>query len=203
MTTRQGKIILDNSEYFNQQAPAWDNMIKYDTAKLTQIVALADLHNGQAVLDVGTGTGIMLPLLREKVGPAGRVAAIDIAPEMLRRAQAKFGSLAEFFLADASALPFPDASFDRVMCFSVFPHFTDKAKALRELARVLKPGGTILVAHAEGRESLNAFHKALNDFVASHQLPPDEEMISLGALAGLKTEFAANGEDLYAVKFGK
>ena len=106
------------------------------------------------VLDVPAGDGFYSLLLARRVYPHGRVVAADISPAYLDRAReriTKHDLLApvEFREADAYALPFDDASFDAVWCAESLISLTDPVKALREMRRVVKPGGAVLVLEAD------------------------------------------------------
>lgn len=194
---------MDHKTFFNNLAAEWDNMPKPDQKKLAHIAARLQLQPGQAVLDVGTGTGVLLPFLREGIGPDGTLVAVDIADRMIARASEKYARLARLQTADVTALPFEDGTFDRVVCYSAFPHFPDKLAALREMARVLKPAGSIFVAHSEGREHINHFHHSLKSFVSQDQLPDDGEMRRLGTAAGCQAEFVENSQGYYILQFRK
>jgi len=194
---------MDHRAFFNERAERWDEKAHHDPAKLRRIAALAAPAPGAAVLDVGTGTGVMLPLLRAGIGSGGRLAALDVAERMTARAREKHGSTAAYLAADAMCLPFGAGAFDLVMCYSVFPHFTDKRAALCELARVLRPGGSIVVAHSEGRAAINAFHAGLQGLVNQDRLPENDVMLALGRAAGLVGRFLADEEGVYVVGFKK
>jgi ubiquinone/menaquinone biosynthesis C-methylase UbiE len=119
-----------------------------------QVLDLADLRPGEAVLDVGCGTGTLALEAQPRVGDAGRVVGIDPAPKQLARARAKAahrGLPLEFRLGVIEALPFPDASFDAALSTLMMHHLPDdlKRRGLAEIARVLKPGGRLVVADAE------------------------------------------------------
>lgn len=109
-----------------------------------------DLHPGQRVLEVGAGTGAFTLALAERVAPAGRIASIELQRAMLWRQARRLGGMASGVIAlhqaDAQALPFADSSFDRALMVAVLPMLRDKQGALRELRRVLRPGGLLLVS---------------------------------------------------------
>ncbi len=109
--------------------------------------ALGPIHPGEAVLDLGCGAGFDALLSAQLVGPQGRVVGIDLSPEMLAvaeagRAEAGFPQV-EFREAGVEALPFPDASFDAALSNGVLNLVPDKPAALREIFRVLRPGGRL------------------------------------------------------------
>ena len=112
---------MNHRAFFNERAARWDEKAHHDPDKLSRIAALAGLAPGAAVLDVGTGTGVMLPLLRAGVGPTGRLIALDVAERMAARAREKHGAAALYLAADALCLPFAPGAFDVIMCYSVFP----------------------------------------------------------------------------------
>jgi ubiquinone/menaquinone biosynthesis C-methylase UbiE len=112
-------------------------------------VAAMAIKPGDRVLDVGCGPGDFLPRLAQAVGPHGIVAALDHAPRFLVEARALISSLAirtpvEYIEGDALALPFPDSSFDSAHTERVLMHLDDPDRALRELRRVVKPGGQVV-----------------------------------------------------------
>ncbi len=107
--------------------------------------ALAEvgLAPGQAILDVACGTGVLTAGARSIAGPTGRVIGLDPSFGMLRRAERRGrGSLVRGF---AEALPFADASFDRVTMGYALRHVADLRSTFREYRRVLRPGGRVLL----------------------------------------------------------
>ena len=114
----------------------------------------AALPRGGTVLDVPAGDGFYTTLLARRLAPRGRVVAADISPAYLDRARARIArhdklAPVEFSQADAYDLPFDDASFDAVWCAESLISLTEPVKALREMARVVKPGGAVLVLEAD------------------------------------------------------
>jgi len=114
------------------------------------ILARAGIVPGDRVLDVGTGPGYLALAAAKLVAPGGAAVGIDASPEMIARARARAaqrGSQAEYTVATAESLPFESASFDVVVSRLVFHHLPGDAKvaALREMARVLRPHGRLLI----------------------------------------------------------
>ena len=106
-------------------------------------------HRGQTVLDVGCGTGLLTFEAAQRVGQEGRVHAVDVQARMLRRLQERL-SLTELVniqthQASVTKLPLQDNSVDHAIMISVLPMIADKGVALREVFRVLRPGGTLVI----------------------------------------------------------
>lgn len=120
-------------------------------ARTLEVLALAP---GQSVLEVGCGSGLILPIFAREVGPTGRIIGLDHAPAFVAEAQARVATegLAESVMieeGDAYHLPYPDASFDAAHCERVLIHLTDPTAALREMARVVRPGGRIVAVEPD------------------------------------------------------
>jgi SAM-dependent methyltransferase len=113
-----------------------------------------EIQPGSQVLDVGCGTGVLLPALAALVGPEGRVVGVDHAVTMLDRARERvdasgFGGVVELVHGDAAALPLPDATFDAVHVERVLMHLDDPDSAIREMRRVARPGARIVAAEPD------------------------------------------------------
>ena len=113
------------------------------------LVALADVKNGERVLDVACGTGIVARHAALKAGAAGMVVGLDLNKEMLRVAEtvsANAHPAIEWREGNAADLPFPAAAFDVVFCEQALQFFSDPVKALREMRRVLARGARAAVS---------------------------------------------------------
>ncbi len=111
----------------------------------------AEIAPGQSVLDLGCGVGTDAMLIAARVGPSGRVHALDLSAAMVARARAAEAGLAiDFSVADATATGLPDASVDVVWCNRVLLFVEDTSAALAEMRRVLRPGGRIVLYELDG-----------------------------------------------------
>jgi demethylmenaquinone methyltransferase/2-methoxy-6-polyprenyl-1,4-benzoquinol methylase len=111
-------------------------------------VAVANLREGQRVLDIAGGTGDLARAFAKKVGATGTVVHSDINESMLRQGRDRLideGLVLPTLICDGEALPFPSASFDLVSVAFGLRNMTHKDQALAEMNRVLKPGGRLLV----------------------------------------------------------
>jgi ubiquinone/menaquinone biosynthesis C-methylase UbiE len=144
-----------------------------DEPKLARLRArLGDLR-GRRVLEPGCGAGPLTECLSRWVEPGGHVEAFDPSGEMLaecRRVVAKRKNVHLTQVRCEEAV-FPDETFDRVICFRVFPHFQAVDTVLARFARWLRPDGRLYVVHWKGRKALAAIH-GTHDAVAAAVLPP-------------------------------
>ncbi|MDO9360807.1 MAG: bifunctional demethylmenaquinone methyltransferase/2-methoxy-6-polyprenyl-1,4-benzoquinol methylase UbiE [Polaromonas sp.] len=138
---------------FDSVAPKYDVMNDLMSMGLHRVwkaytVMVADVKEGQSVLDIAGGTGDLALAFAPKVGASGRVVHTDINEAMLREGRNRLvdaGKLLPTTVCDAEKLPFPDASFDLVTVAFGLRNMTHKDIALAEMNRVLKPGGKLLV----------------------------------------------------------
>jgi SAM-dependent methyltransferase len=121
-----------------------------------KVADAAQLRPGQRVLDVACGTGALAREVAARIGAAGRVVGIDANPGMLAVAREQAPGI-EWREAFAESLPFPDGSFDAVVSQFGLMFFRDRRQALREMVRVLAPGGRLTVAVWDSLENTPAY----------------------------------------------
>ncbi|MFE2072955.1 class I SAM-dependent methyltransferase [Streptomyces misionensis] len=144
-------------EFFTARAAGWDRRFPDDGPAYAAAVAELGLRAGDRVLDAGCGTGRALPPLRAAVGPTGIVLGVDLTPAMLTEAaRAGRDRAGLLLLADVTALPLRSRSLDAVFAAGLIAHLPRPEENLRELARVVRPGGTLALFHPIGRSALAA-----------------------------------------------
>jgi SAM-dependent methyltransferase len=140
------------------------------------LIRLARCKDGDRVLDLACGTGLVASRVDAVSGARCRVTGLDINEGMLDAAR-QIGGV-EWVHGDAMDLPFPDGSFDAVLCQQGLQYFPDRAAAMREVARVLAPGGRLAVA-VWGALERQPFYVALTHGLAIH-LPEAKDAYALG-----------------------
>ncbi|MET7972781.1 methyltransferase domain-containing protein [Streptomyces mirabilis] len=172
-------------EFFTARAADWDARFPDDGPAYAAAIGELGLREGDRVLDAGCGTGRALPPLRAAVGPSGVVVAADLTPAMLAAAvRAGRHRDGQLLLADVAALPLRTESLDAVLGAGLIAHLPNPAENLRELARVVRPGGTLALFHPIGRAALAARQ--------GRRITPDD----LRAEANLRPLLAASGWDM-------
>ncbi|WP_149180382.1 class I SAM-dependent methyltransferase [Streptomyces sp. TRM49041] len=149
----------DVQEFFSARAADWDARFPDDGPAYAAAVADIGLRPGDAVLDAGCGTGRALPALRGAVGPGGTVVGVDLTPAMLAAAgRAGRDDSGALLLGDVGRLPLRDGALDAVFGAGLISHLAHPVEDLRELARVVRPGGRLALFHPVGRAALAARH---------------------------------------------
>jgi len=188
---------MNRKEYFDKAANSWDK--RFLTPRLSSfletLVPQFGLDAGQNVLDVGTGTGVLIPYLVQAVGPSGSVMAIDYSENMVQVCRTKHShhKNVNINVGNIEEDAFPAETFDAMVCFGLFPHLENKEKALRNLNCALKPSGKLVIAHALSSEEIKAHHKDASSAVLHDILPKKAEMMQLLERTGF-TEISIKDE---------
>ncbi len=162
--------------YFDALAPCWDEISRPEPEKLAAIVCLAGTMQGKKILDVACGTGVLFPYLL-KQEPAS-LTGIDISAEMIRQAARKF-SAPNINLVAGDVLKWKDDGFDFIFLHNAYPHFADKQKLAGWVWEHLAPGGRFMLAHSDGRATINSRHSGEKTREVSQGLGPATEEVAL------------------------
>lgn len=160
-------------DMFDRIAPRYDLLNRAMTAGLDgrwrrAAAAAADLAAGDRALDCCTGTGDLALELAARVAASGRVVGLDFAEEMLTRARAKAtarGAEVEFVAGDALALPFGDGEFDAATVAFGIRNVSDLDVGIAEMARVVRPGGRVVILEITTPQRLRPFYELWFDRV--------------------------------------
>jgi demethylmenaquinone methyltransferase/2-methoxy-6-polyprenyl-1,4-benzoquinol methylase len=141
----------DVTAMFDEIAPVYDRLNTIMTLGLDRrwraaAVTASRIGPGDAAIDIAAGTGKLAAALAERVGPFGRVAAVDLSPGMLARGRAATSDLVqlEYVLGNALALPFEDGQFDAATIAFGLRNLSDFGAGFREMRRVVRPGGRVV-----------------------------------------------------------
>lgn len=186
-------------EFFDERADQWDSNVFHDPARVSYITGLLGLSDGCDVLDVGTGTGVMVPYYLDAMD-GGHVTAIDYSERMISVARSKMpeSDRLSYRVQDLYSLNEKEC-YDRVVCYSCFPHFPDPVEAIAVLTRALRPGGLLCIAHSSSKEHINHVHREGGEVISNDYLPPADLMSRMFSEAGLETVFSRDDDDYYVV----
>jgi ubiquinone/menaquinone biosynthesis C-methylase UbiE len=178
--------------YFNELAAEWDHLPgQPDTGQIRDFVHCSRVAGALRILDVGCGTGILLPYLRDFYSEATCLVEFDFAEHMLKVNAAKYSDdRISHICADAQSMPFADSCFDLVLCFGILPHLDNKSAAIGQIFRILRQGGVLCVGHLMGSSELNTFHSGLPGPVSGDLLPSVETLAHMLRETGI-TEISA------------
>ncbi len=187
--------------FFENRAKSWnDEDTSEKINRLESIFKTIPLKQNNRILDIGAGTGILIPVLLEQMNPSAELFELDFSREMMRhnyRYWHGFSNRIFHVTANAALLPIPDESIDFIIAFAVYPHIQNKIQAISEWRRVLLPAGKLLVLHLMGSTFLNRMHRDVDDVVSGDRLPTAEVLAKLLVSKGFRTERVSENDDLY------
>ena len=155
---------MDVKEFFDYLAEHWDD--DYVPAAPERIAAaFFACPAGKKVLDVACGTGAMFPELL--AAGAAEITGVDISTEMAKRAEKKFAADRRIKVLCGDVTKLSLSGFDTALVYNAYPHFMRKELLIDAMARALKPGGRLTIAHGAGKDQINDHHHNVPHAVTS------------------------------------
>jgi len=202
------EVYRERKQYFDDHAERWLDMWykdpvtgRYDKHEkdFKRLFSLLPLKPGDRVLDVGCGTGVLVPLVLERITSTGVLYELDFSEKMIEANRSLHAQdNIRFIVSDAESASLEEASCDVVICFSCFPHFHHKEKAMAVLTRILKPRGTFAVSHFNSAEEIKKHHGSCHAVMHDH-LPDEAAMRALFQKVDLNIEAFTDEPGFYYV----
>ena len=167
---RKGDFTMNDNqirEFFNGHAREWDNHMEDASSKINRILDGIEPIEGMSILDVGAGTGVLVPYLIER--HAGHITECDISNKMIEVNRSKYAERNDVshIVGDASHLEFNNR-YDRIIIYNAFPHFSDRPRLISNLGSNLRKGGYIVIAHSRTSAELDEHHHNISTAIYSH-----------------------------------
>jgi ubiquinone/menaquinone biosynthesis C-methylase UbiE len=188
--------------FFNEIAQRWDELhpASAQSNAIRRGLDWVEPLAGRRVVDVGCGTGVLIPHLLSRLGEQGSLVALDFSSEMVARARQRYPDpRIRWANRDVLDSGIESGSVDVVLCYNSFPHLNHRTRVLDEWARWLRPGGLALVWHENGREQIAALHKRVGGPIGGDVLPEAAELAEQFRLSGFRVRLAEEIPTAYAV----
>jgi demethylmenaquinone methyltransferase/2-methoxy-6-polyprenyl-1,4-benzoquinol methylase len=196
-------------EFFNENAEKWLDLWYKDPEtgrhdrfqrEFKRLFSLIPAKPGDHVVDLGCGSGVLVPYILEKIGGEGILYEVDYAEKMIAsNKRLHRDKRVRFIVSDILAMPLLKGSCDLVICFSCFPHFQQKKRSLEAINHILRQGGSLVISHFDSAEDLNRHHSRVKGPVKHDRLPDDPEMRRLCKNAGFVIKKFINEKGFYLI----
>ncbi len=189
----------DRATFFDACVRRWSNpeYLEQNIARAGEILSRYRIAPKGVVVDIGCGTGVMLPLLEKNVDT---LVCMDCSYEMLYALRQHHpGCRCLPIQAYAEEIPLAEGCADWVTVYSAFPHFTDKCAALHQIQRILRPGGHVVVFHTASRMAINQLHSSLNPPLCYDVLPSIDELEQMALNARFSVEDIEENDEHYVL----
>jgi demethylmenaquinone methyltransferase/2-methoxy-6-polyprenyl-1,4-benzoquinol methylase len=195
-----------SAEYFNSIASKWDSWEDLESLKVQFDNGLKrfGLRPDEHVLDVGCGTGNLTAAILRQLLQAGRITAVDISSRMIEIAQTKVNDSRVQWICDSvEHMTTFESAFDRVICYSVWPHLMNSGIVARLIQSMLKPGGELHIWHLKSREAINKTHAGASEVISNHLLIPASQIAALLEQSGFIIEEMQDDDSGYLISAKK
>lgn len=196
---------MDERKFFDNLAPTWDaNEVLSTPDRVSEILGYANIKPGERVLDLGTGTGVLIPQLAELVGSGGAITAVDYSQGMLDLAIRKNSRVVPtptFFNIDFETETI-DGIFDHILLYCVYPHLHTPIDTLKWLRAVnLTENGIITIAFPTDENFINSIHRQKHS--DSDCLPSARQLAETFRQHGLDAVVVKADKDSYIINISK
>lgn len=174
-------------EFFNERAEVWDKISVHDLEKVDLIASLLNLKGDEDILDVGTGTGVMIPFYLKYID-SGSITALDYSENMIAVARRKYPERSSphlsYRVADLYTIKEKE-TYDTIVCYSCFPHFPEKSSAIKIFSEALRNNGTLMISHSCSRDKINQVHQDGGEVICHDYLPDMDQLREMFRESGL------------------
>lgn len=164
-------INKDVKEFFNKYASTWDDNLIVNEDIINKILDDASVKENSYVLDVATGTGILIPFYLKR--NVSKIIAIDLSDKMIDVARSKFDDKRIKFICD-DVFNINDYKFDSIVVYNAFPHFKDSEGLIKHLSNMLNDNGRLVIAHGASRDKINNHHSGSASNVSNSLMTSEE-----------------------------
>jgi ubiquinone/menaquinone biosynthesis C-methylase UbiE len=191
-----------SAEYFNSIASKWDSWEDLESLNVQFDNGLKrfGLNPDEHVLDVGCGTGNLTAAILRQLSRAGRITAVDISSRMIETAQTKVNDpRIQWICSPVERIASFESAFDRVICYSVWPHLMNPEMVAQVIYHVLKFDGKLHIWHLKSREAINRTHAGASEVISNHILVPVSQTAALLEQSGFIIEETKDDDSGYLV----
>lgn len=189
---------MNQRDFFDNISKEWDNIIEVNEEKINTLLSKLDIKENERVLDVGTGTGVLIPFIK-KLNKNGYIRGVDFSNGMLEVARKKYKHIQnlDFEIIDVENEVIKE-KYNKIILYSMFPHIENKTKTIKTLVKNnLSENGKLMIAHSNSREFLNNMHKEKNEAVSEARLIPIDNQVKLFEDIGLNVVEAFENDQMY------
>ena len=186
--------------FSNGRAKGWDEVRAVDVIKIANLVEMVEFKEGDIVLDIGSGTGVLMPLMKDAIGKKGLITEIDFAANMIDRAIEKNCYLSGITYIVGDIMKFQSEKlFDKVIYLNFFSHVLDKLTFMLRIRELLAPNGSFIIMHDLSRATVNGIHQG-SDVVKKDRLPKGLKVAEMLSGSGYEIEAMLDNDELYFIK---
>lgn len=189
---------MNQRDFFDNIAKEWDNIIEVNEEKINTLLSKLDIKENERVLDVGTGTGVLIPFIK-KLNKNGYIRGVDLSNGMIEIAIKKYKHIPnlDFEIIDVENEVIKE-KYNKIILYSMFPHLENKTKTIKTLVKNnLRENGKLMIAHSNSREFLNNMHKEKDKAVSEARLIPIDNQVKLFEDIGLNVVEAFENDQMY------